>query len=89
MQMDAGLDTGPVLHRARMPLDGTDTGGSLHDRPPGAVLASDGGIDVATGCSVLRLLELQPPGKRRMSAAEFLRARCLPENLSGRPGGAS
>ena len=179
MQMDAGLDTGPVLHRVSTLLDGSETGGSLHDRlaelgarslleclrrlaagerleavpqaptgvsyarkldkdeaqidwsapaellerrvrafnpwpvawcsigeervrvwradhlqqrhdcAPGAVLASDSGIDVATGCEVLRLLELQPPGKRRMSAAEFLRARRLPEHLTGRPGGAS
>ena len=179
MQMDAGLDTGPVLHCVSTPLDGSETGGSLHDRlaelgarslleclrrlaagerlqavpqartgvsyarkldkdeaqidwsapaellerrvrafnpwpvawctigeervrvwraghlrqthdrPPGAVLASDGGIDVATGCEVLRLLELQPPGKRRMSAAEFLHARRLSGHLPGRSGGAS
>ncbi len=34
-------------------------------------------IDVATGQGVLRLLELQPAGKRAMSAAEFLRGRSL------------
>jgi methionyl-tRNA formyltransferase len=179
MQMDAGLDTGPVLHCASTPLDGSETGGSLHDRlaelgarslllclrrlaadelpaalpqaatgisyarklekgeaqidwsqpaellerrvrafdpwpvawcaigdervrvwkaarvrfahgrPPGTVLgALEGampgtgpGIDVATGCEVLRLIELQPPGKRRMSAADFLNARRLPGRL--------
>ena len=32
MQMDAGLDTGPVLHRAGTALDGSETAGSLHDR---------------------------------------------------------
>ena len=32
MQMDEGLDTGPVLQTVRIPLDGTETGGSLHDR---------------------------------------------------------
>lgn len=31
MQMDEGLDTGPVLMTRRLPLDGSETGGSLHD----------------------------------------------------------
>ena len=58
-----------------------------HGRPPGTVLgtgsAADGGIDVATACDVLRLLEVQPPGKRRMGAADFLHARSLPGRLGG------
>lgn len=32
MQMDAGLDTGPVLMRAACPIRDEDTAGSLHDR---------------------------------------------------------
>jgi methionyl-tRNA formyltransferase len=32
MQMEAGLDTGPVLIEHRTPITGDDTGGSLHDR---------------------------------------------------------
>ena len=32
MQMDAGLDTGPVLARAACPIHDDDTAGSLHDR---------------------------------------------------------
>ena len=32
MQMEAGLDTGPVLSRLACPILPTDTGGSLHDR---------------------------------------------------------
>lgn len=32
MQMEAGLDTGPVLLQRRTPIAATDTGGSLHDR---------------------------------------------------------
>ncbi|MCF6445977.1 methionyl-tRNA formyltransferase, partial [Nereida sp. MMG025] len=32
MQMDAGLDTGPVLLRDVMPIEPTDTTGDLHDR---------------------------------------------------------
>lgn len=45
---------------------------------PGQVIgASKAGIAVATGAGVLRLTRLQPPGKRPMSAAEFLNARRL------------
>ncbi len=32
MQMEAGLDTGPVYHRLSIPLAPRETGGSLHDR---------------------------------------------------------
>ena len=32
MQMEAGLDTGPVLLRSAIPIFDNDTGGSLHDR---------------------------------------------------------
>jgi methionyl-tRNA formyltransferase len=32
MQMEAGLDTGPVLLQRRTPITREDTGGSLHDR---------------------------------------------------------
>ena len=51
---------------------------------PGQVLAaSKGGIEVATGAGVLRLTRLQPPGKRPMSAAEFLNARRLDDARLG------
>ncbi len=44
------------------------------DRPPGSVLASgDGHLEVATSVGVLRLLHVQAPGRRPLSAAEFLR----------------
>ncbi|MEL6765606.1 MAG: methionyl-tRNA formyltransferase [Pseudomonadota bacterium] len=32
MQMEAGLDTGPVLARASLPIGAEDTAGTLHDR---------------------------------------------------------
>jgi methionyl-tRNA formyltransferase len=172
MQMDVGLDTGPVIQCERLPLDGTETSATLHDElavlgartlldvlrrlaagerlqpvaqpesgvtqarkldkseaeldwsapadvlerrirafnpwpvawcfvgtertriwrascsgqhasaTPGTVLtAGSDGIDVATGRGTLRLLELQPPGKRRMSAADYLNSRSLPDRL--------
>lgn len=45
------------------------------DALPGAIAAADkNGIDVACGDgNVLRILELQAPGKKRMSAADYLR----------------
>ena len=162
MQMEAGLDTGPMLHVLQTPILLDDTGGSLHDRlaelgaralmeslsgiadgslqpqrqddslatyakkldkqesmidwsqpavaidrqvrafnpwpvaqclfeekimrlwstrplhdgaTPGSVVsAGKAGIDVATGEKLLRIVELQMPGKRVMSAADFLNA---------------
>ncbi|WP_134612569.1 methionyl-tRNA formyltransferase, partial [Pseudomonas aeruginosa] len=32
MQMEAGLDTGPMLLKVSTPISAADTGGSLHDR---------------------------------------------------------
>ncbi|MHB1390882.1 MAG: methionyl-tRNA formyltransferase [Thermoleophilia bacterium] len=40
---------------------------------PGEVIVRDGRLLVACGTGTLELLEVQPEGKRRMSAAEFLR----------------
>jgi len=44
MQMEAGLDTGPVLLERRTPITREDTGGSLHDRLSalGAEMLADG-----------------------------------------------
>jgi methionyl-tRNA formyltransferase len=44
MQMEAGLDTGPVLLERRTPISRDDTGGSLHDRLAilGAEVLADG-----------------------------------------------
>ncbi|MEM7081426.1 MAG: methionyl-tRNA formyltransferase [Pseudomonadota bacterium] len=165
MQMEAGLDTGPVWREARVPLAPNETGGTLHDRlailgaetlidalptvlaqsvaptvqavdgvtyahkltkaearidwrqradeierqirafnpwpvshtvlgdksvrifaadiraakstdeaQPGTIISLDEGLHVATGHGVLRVTELQPAGKRVMSAADYLRA---------------
>ena len=53
MQMEAGLDTGPVLLERRTPIGPTDTGGSLHDR-----LSALGAQVLAEGLA--RLLSGQP-----------------------------
>ncbi|HDS1596627.1 TPA: methionyl-tRNA formyltransferase [Stenotrophomonas maltophilia] len=44
MQMEAGLDTGPVLLHQEVPIAATDTGGQLHDKLAelGAQVLSDG-----------------------------------------------
>ncbi len=44
MQMEAGLDTGPVLLHQELPIATTDTGGQLHDKLAelGAQVLSDG-----------------------------------------------
>jgi methionyl-tRNA formyltransferase len=47
MQMEAGLDTGPMLLKVSTPIAATDTGGSLHDRlaslgPQAVIQAIDG-----------------------------------------------
>jgi methionyl-tRNA formyltransferase len=174
MRMEAGLDTGPMYLKQRIPLDTRETGGSLHDKlatlgadaliealpgiadgtripedqddslatyakklgkeeasldwtrpaveidrrirafdpwpvaqtrlgetrvrlwgselpvgetgsePPGRVLATGrAGIDVVTGKGLLRITRLQLPGKRPMTAAEFLNARRLEGELLG------
>lgn len=51
MQMEAGLDTGPVLLSARAPIRADDTGGSLHDRLAelGAAVLSEGLQRVSRG----------------------------------------
>ncbi|PZP60480.1 MULTISPECIES: methionyl-tRNA formyltransferase [Pseudoxanthomonas] len=49
MQMEAGLDTGPVLLSLSAPISETDTGGQLHDR-----LAELGGQVLADGLGLLR-----------------------------------
>jgi methionyl-tRNA formyltransferase len=167
MQMEAGLDTGPMLSIRKTPIDPAETGGSLHDRlaelgsealievlpglrdgtvkavsqddslanyaskldkqearidwsqsalqidrqvrafnpwpvahclygdqvmrvwnselvsgegssTPGEVVATGKtGFDVATGDGVLRITQLQMPGKRAMSAGEFLNAHTM------------
>jgi methionyl-tRNA formyltransferase len=47
---------------------------------PGSLLGLENGLWVATGANgAVEIVELQPAGKRRMSAADFLRGRPLRE----------
>jgi methionyl-tRNA formyltransferase len=53
-------------------------------QPPGTVIGSGrDGIDVATGKGVLRLLEVQPAGKKPMAAADFANAHDLSGQVLG------
>jgi methionyl-tRNA formyltransferase len=46
---------------------------------PGAIVAADPeGVRIACGEGILLVRELQLPGKKRLSAADFLRGRALP-----------
>ncbi len=55
MQMEAGLDTGPVLLERRTPIRREDTGGTLHDRLSrlGAEVLAEGLSRVLAGKSLL------------------------------------
>ncbi|HEX9892623.1 MAG TPA: methionyl-tRNA formyltransferase [Gemmatimonadales bacterium] len=55
MQMDAGMDTGPVLHQLTTPISAVDTGGSLTDR-----LASLGAQALIEALVMLQRGELRP-----------------------------
>ncbi|AYF89319.1 methionyl-tRNA formyltransferase [Pseudomonas sp. JS3066] len=52
MQMEAGLDTGPMLLKVTTPISASDTGGSLHDRlaqlGPNAVVEAIEGLAAGT-----------------------------------------
>jgi methionyl-tRNA formyltransferase len=51
MQMDAGLDTGPVLMQSRIPIAPDDDAASLHDKlaPLGATMMLDALLEIEHG----------------------------------------
>ena len=59
MQMEAGLDTGPVLKQAKTPIRGDDDAGSLHDRLAG--IGADLIVEVLAGLESSRLLATPQP----------------------------
>jgi methionyl-tRNA formyltransferase len=60
MQMDEGLDTGPVLLQASIPISAEDTAGTLHDR-----LAALG------AAMIVRALETQPTPRPQGEGATY------------------
>jgi len=55
MQMDEGMDTGPILHQVETPILDTDTAGTLTQR-----LAELGGVALVEALALLRLGRLHP-----------------------------
>jgi methionyl-tRNA formyltransferase len=68
---------GWTLHRGAQPTKLFQARVELHDGPPGEVLDADPevGVLVACGEHAVRIREVQPPGKRRMTAADWIRGR--------------
>jgi methionyl-tRNA formyltransferase len=59
-----------------LPEDGVDAGA---DADAGEIVAADAeGVRIACGDGTLLVRALQLPGKKRLSAADFLRGRTLP-----------
>ena len=51
------------------------------DSTPGTIIGHTAyGVKVATGHGTLELLEIQAPGKKRMTMAEYLRGHALPDS---------
>ena len=59
MQMDAGLDTGPVLAQRRMPVAATDDAGTLHDKL--AALGAEAIVEVLGELEAGRLRPVAQP----------------------------
>jgi len=51
---------------------------SVNANSPGQVISADKYLDVSAGEGVLRIHKLQPPGRKPMSAADFLNSRKVP-----------
>jgi methionyl-tRNA formyltransferase len=68
MQMEAGLDTGPVLLEQRTPIGASETGGQLHDR-----LAELGAQVLADGLGLLRVGVRVPPKPQPDEGATYAR----------------
>lgn len=73
-----GLNPWPVayatLNGERIKIWWSETVAGEAGEAPGTILsAAPAGIDVATGEGILRLTEIQPAGKKRMTAEEYLR----------------
>ena len=64
----------PGKESIRLMIVTTRTSNQSKDSPPGtAVSIMSGSLGVTTASSIVEILELQPAGKKKMTAAEFLR----------------
>ncbi|TXL64697.1 methionyl-tRNA formyltransferase [Zeimonas arvi] len=72
MQMDEGLDTGPMLSRVATPIVPEDTGGSLHDRL--ASLGARAIVDALAGLEAGRLAPEPQPAEGATYARKLGRA---------------
>ena len=70
MQMDVGMDTGPMLLKAELPITATDTAGRMHD-----ALSTLGAQLLATGLS--QLLAGRPPSPQQQDEAQATKAPML------------
>ena len=65
------------IWKASVETDKTNSGGHV----PGTVISADNeGIRVSTGEGILRLIEVQTPGKRRMTAEDWLKGNSIEIN---------
>jgi methionyl-tRNA formyltransferase len=69
MQMEAGLDTGPVVHSAALPITDQDTAASLHDK-----LAALGGRLIVEALAAFSLTALTQPSIGVTYAAKIEKA---------------
>jgi methionyl-tRNA formyltransferase len=72
MQMDAGLDTGPMLLRESIAIAGDDTGGTLHDKL--AALGARLIVQALDGLAAGKLTAEPQPSSGAVYAAKLTRA---------------
>jgi methionyl-tRNA formyltransferase len=75
MQMDVGLDTGPMLLRKEIRIEAHDSGGSLHDRL--AALGGSALIEALEGLAAGRLRAIPQPTEGVTYAAKLEKAEAL------------
>lgn len=68
----------PLRVRVERTAVDAESGPPSDGQPPGTVVGSEGGLRVACGEGVLRILQLQPAGKRVMAPEDYLRGHPLP-----------
>jgi methionyl-tRNA formyltransferase len=75
--VDRDIDTADKLSQLKIWQARVVDGAAVNGNPGTVIAETAEGIDVLTGDGVLRIIELQAEGKRRMSVADFLNANSL------------